>query len=266
MYTCNHCKNKFSNEPYICSSNHKKYCCTRCLPLDLDEPYSFEYFNLVDSIREIDSHIDIIGNLEDRLDLEREVTELSQSTSILIFGDDEGLFYKRQIGVLLSTLDNLYDKIHNIFIKRKFKVRPSIVINCFELKRIVSKEIFDLIIENFEDELKYLTFENIDNPDPVHAVDLDFTRIKLSLDTLATAREFRQIFKSSINHFRKLMNQKQLEALKENSYFIEVIKLYQCVVCGEWEEWSDYTFSESLNLYKCNSWQKCTDYDVYYED
>ncbi|HEY8889066.1 MAG TPA: hypothetical protein VIM70_02240 [Clostridium sp.] len=49
------------------------------------------------------------------IELENEIEELSISYTIEIYGDYEGLFYKRQIGHLLETLNELYNKVHNIF-------------------------------------------------------------------------------------------------------------------------------------------------------
>ena len=58
--------------------NNKKYCSYECVP---------------------ESTIENIKTLEDRIDLENEIEELSTSYAIKIYGDSEGLFYKRQIGL-----------------------------------------------------------------------------------------------------------------------------------------------------------------------
>ena len=39
----------------------------------MDKPYSYEYFNFMGSIRDIESSIENITNLEDRLNLENDV-------------------------------------------------------------------------------------------------------------------------------------------------------------------------------------------------
>jgi hypothetical protein len=107
MYTCNHCKKKLKNEPYMCSNN-KKYCSFECIPESgIDQPYSFQYFILMDRIRDIGVDIENIKSLEDRIDLEDEIEELSTSYTLEIYGDSEGLFYKRQIGLLLETKKQL---------------------------------------------------------------------------------------------------------------------------------------------------------------
>ena len=76
----------------------------------------------MDNINGIEEAIHDIVNRVDRLDLERELEELITYYSLEIYGDDEGLFYKRQIGITLLTLDKLYDKIHNVFKDRKIKL------------------------------------------------------------------------------------------------------------------------------------------------
>lgn len=74
MYTCTHGKKNFNNQPYIAYPSKKKYCSFECIPDSaMDKPYSYEYFNFMDSIRDIESSIENIANLEDRLDLENDV-------------------------------------------------------------------------------------------------------------------------------------------------------------------------------------------------
>jgi hypothetical protein len=100
MYTCSHCKKKFNNESYNCS-NKKKYCSFECIPESrIDKPYSYEHFNLMSGIREIEFDIKNIKTIDDRIDLENKVEELSISYTLEIYGDYEGLFYKRQIGTI----------------------------------------------------------------------------------------------------------------------------------------------------------------------
>jgi hypothetical protein len=266
MYTCNHCKNKFYNEPYISCTNSKKYCCLKCLPENgIDKPYSFEYFNLIDSLREISPRVYHIKTLEDRLGLERDVNELHQSYSILIYGDNEGLFYKKQIAILLSTLNELYSKIHNIFINHKYIIKPSIIIYCEELINLVGEETFFLSLNKFKEVTRHIPFENIDNPDPVKDTYLGFYRIKLCTDSLNSAKQLKKIFNKCLNNFGNNLTQEQLEELKENDYHVTTANLYQCVVCREWEMWEDYSFNKSLKVYQCNSWSKCCEYDDYYD-
>ena len=120
MYTCNHCKIKFKNEPYLCSNN-KQYCSFQCVPEStIDKPYSFEYFNFMDGIRDIEADIENIKTLYDRIELEDKIEELSISYTLEVYGDSEGLFYKRQIALLLETLNELYDKVHNIFLCQRY--------------------------------------------------------------------------------------------------------------------------------------------------
>lgn len=136
MYTCTHCKNKFKNKPFI-GSNNKKYWSRKCIPdSEIDEPYSFEYFNLIESI-------DNIEYIDDRFDLENEVNDLNTSYIIDIFGDDEGLFYKRQIYIQLKTLNKLYDKIHNIFMERKVQLIRAVVIYSGDLLMTIDKELYN---------------------------------------------------------------------------------------------------------------------------
>ena len=124
MYKCSHCKKEFMNQPYICYPNKKKYCSPQCIPdSGVDKPYSFQYFNLIDSIRDIESCIENIKTLEDRIDLENNVNDLSNTYALEIYGEELGLFYNRQISILLPSLDELYNRIHNIFMERKYYLR-----------------------------------------------------------------------------------------------------------------------------------------------
>lgn len=112
MYTCNHCKGEFNNEPYICTNN-KKYCSFECVPESaIDKPCSYEYFNFMDAIRDVELNIKSVKTHNDRVEIENKIEELSISYTLEVYGDCEGLFYKRQIGHLLETLNELYDKVH----------------------------------------------------------------------------------------------------------------------------------------------------------
>ena len=161
MYTCNNCKKKSTNIPYICSNN-KKYCSYECVPdSTIDQPFSFQYFNLMDGIRDFELDIDNIKTLEDRIELENEIEELSTSYTIEIYGDSEGLFYKHQIALVLETLDELYNKVHNIFMETKYTSMPSIIIDWENLKRIIGEKSASRIFEIFKDKLDKFIFNNV---------------------------------------------------------------------------------------------------------
>lgn len=154
MYTCQHCKQKFNNVPYLCCTNGRKYCSLQCFPdSGIDDPYSSMYFNLIETIRDIDSRISGIVLLEGRIELENEVNELATSSFLETYGDNEGLFYKVQIEYLISTLDDLYDKIHDLFMKRKPQLKHGVEIYPDELQQIVGEEATALV--ELEENLKY---------------------------------------------------------------------------------------------------------------
>jgi len=67
-------------------SNNKKYCTFECVPESaIDKPYSYEYFNLMDGIIDIELNINKINTLYDRVELENEIEELSISYTIEIY-------------------------------------------------------------------------------------------------------------------------------------------------------------------------------------
>ena len=82
-------------------------------------------------------------------------------TLLEIYGDYEGLFYKRQIGHLLDTLNELYDKVHNIFMETKYDSMPFVIIYWEELRRIIGEENANLIFDIFKDELDKFIFDNV---------------------------------------------------------------------------------------------------------
>lgn len=52
MHQCNQCNREFTEEPLYSITDDLTYCSDECIPEEAtDEPYSFEYFNLVSSYR-----------------------------------------------------------------------------------------------------------------------------------------------------------------------------------------------------------------------
>jgi len=268
MYTCNHCKKKFTNEPFICS-NKRKYCSMECIPDSvMDKPYSFQYFNLVENIRDIKSRISNIERLDDRIDLENEVTDLHTSYIIDMWGDDEGLYYKRQILILLPTLDTFYDNIHNIFMQRKIQLRRATIICWDYLLQTIGKEIYDMIFSYFQSEMESVPYENVYSYyiSSDRCKELGCFKDKLCVSTLKQAKAIKNIYYKSFNHFKSLLTQKQLETLSDSDDCVYIHTLAYCVVCNEWEDWDDFSFDKNLNLYKCGQWNDCRKYDDYYKD
>ncbi|MCT8978038.1 hypothetical protein N4T77_15705 [Clostridium sp. CX1] len=264
MYTCNHCKKKFNNQPYITYSSKKKYCSFECVPDSaMNRPYSYEYFNFMDSIRDIEARIDNIAALEDRLDLENEIDELSHSLILETYGDDEGLFYKRQLILLAPVLNQLYSKIHNIFIGRKLEQKLAVIIYWDSLVQLFGDELAEMIFRFFESRMSGISCENVYDYD---SQDLGCFKDKLCVNTLEEAENIKNIYIRSLNYFKSLYDEKQPEELDYNDNYISIKTLAHCVVCNEWEDKNDFTFDENLKLYKCNQWNKCFNYDNYYED
>jgi hypothetical protein len=270
MYTCSHCKKKFMNEPYICYPNKKKYCSLECIPDSaIDKPYSFEYFTLIESIRDIQSRIDSIATLDNRIDLEDDVNELYRTYALEIYGDDEGLFYKKHIAIMLSTLDKLYDKIHNIFMERKYESSPAVIIYWEDLINILGKDTARQFFDIFKGEIENFIFENVYfiwSDYKCKTIDFNNYEDKLKFATINDAEEVQQLFLGCLNLFRPEFTEKQLEELDNYSQCITVDTLYNCVACGEWELWERFHFYDNLKLYKCDEHCACDEYDHLYLD
>ncbi len=265
MYTCNHCKNKFKNKHFI-GSNNKKYCSRKCIPNSvMDEPYSFEYFNLIESINDIESRISDIKDIDDRFDLENEVNNLSTSYTIDMLGDDEGLFYKKQIYIELKTLDKLYDEIHNIFIDRKVQLKRAVTIYWDDLRSIVGNEIYNMILKCFLEKMKGIHYEILDFlcAVPIKSTEIGYHTDKLHVKTLEQAKNIKKIYYQSVKQYKSKLTDKQLDEIYN---WISIDKLAYCVVCKEWEPWDNFFLDEKLNVYKCGVWNDCSKYDDYYED
>lgn len=268
MYTCTHCKNKFKNQPFI-GSNNKKYCSRKCIPNSvMDEPYSFEYFNLIESINDIESRISGIKDIDDRFELENEVNNLSTSYIADMFGDNERLFYKRQIYIQLKSLDKLYDKIHNIFIERKVKLRRAVIIYWDDLLSIVGNEIYSMILKCFQEKMKDITYEILDflYADPTSNTEIGDHTNKLHVKTLRQAQNIKKIYYKSVNQFKSKLSNKQLDSLSSANDCIDIQNFAYCVVCKDWESWDDFSFDEKLNVYRCGIWMDCSKYEGYYND
>lgn len=267
MYTCNHCKKKFTNQPFKCS-NKRNYCSRECMPDSvMDKPYSFQYFNLVESIRDIESRINDIKYLENRIDLENEVNNLSNCYTIDMFGDDEGLYYKKQILMLLSTSDKLYDKIHNIFMERKYHSSPAVIIYWENLKNILGYDNSRLIFDDFKEKVENFVFENVYfiwSDYVCKVVDFDNYEDKLKFGTVSDAKEVEELFLECLNEYKSEFTEEQLENLDIYSNCIKVDTLYRCVVCKQWELWECFVFYDDLNLYKCDEHCSCIECDSPY--
>jgi hypothetical protein len=272
MYTCNHCKKKLKNEPYMCSNN-KKYCSYECVPAStIDKPYSYQYFSLMDGIRDIEVDIENIKTLYDRIELENKIEELSISYTLETYGDDEGLFYKRQIGLLLETLNELYDKVHNIFMETKYDSMPFVIINWEDLKRIIGEANAKLIFDIFKDELDKFIFDNVYFTwSDYKCKTIDFSyESKLKFATMHDAKIvgelYRDSFKDCNNECILDLTNEQLEELNTYTDCIDIFTLYRCVVCEGWEQWECFTFYDKLKLYKCDEHCGCDEYDHHYQD
>ncbi|GKU29300.1 hypothetical protein [Clostridium folliculivorans] len=265
MYTCNHCKNKFKNIPYVAYPNKKKYCSLNCMPDSaIDRPYSFQYANLIDCLRDIEIRIDNIVSLDDRIELENEVTDISSSYTLEAYGDDEGLFYKQQIIKLLPTIDELYDKIHNIFRERKLRLRLATVITWDSVIQLFGKDLSEMIFSYFESRMSGIAYQNLYDTLSEYSIDLGYFKDKLYVNTLAEAENIKNIYMESLNYFKSLFTEQQLNELDCYDNFVAIKNLAYCVVCHEWENEADFSFDEELGLYKCNQWYNCYDYENYY--
>lgn len=269
MYTCNHCKKKFNNEPYNCS-NKKKYCSFECIPQSgIDKPYSYQYFNLMGGIREIEFDIKNIKTLDDRIDLENKVEELSISYTLEIYGDYEGLFYKRQIGLLLKVLDELYTRVHLIFSETKYDSSPAVIINWDDLKRIIGLENATLIFDVFKDKIETFIFENVYlvwSDYKCRTIDFHNYEDKLRFATISDATEVGELFNSCFNECSLGLTDKQLGELDNYTNCIDINTLHRCVVCRQWELWERFTYYDNLKLYKCDEHCGCFEYDHLYQD
>lgn len=268
MYTCNHCKNKFRNKPFV-GSNNKKYCSRKCTPNSvIDGPYSFEYFNLIESINDIESRVSDIKDIDDRFNLENEVNDLKTSYIIDMLGDDEGVFYKRQIYIELKTLNKLYDKIHNTFMNKKVRLRRAVIIYWDELRSIVGNEIYNMILKRFQEKMKDVTYETLDFlfADPTYNNEIGHHTDKLHVKTLRQAQNIRKTYHENFNQYKSKLTNEQLNSLSCSNDCIAIENLAYCVVCKEWEPWDNFFFDKKLNVYRCGIWMDCSKYDDYYND
>jgi hypothetical protein len=260
MYTCNHCKNKFTNQPFKCS-NRRNYCSRKCIPESvMDKPYSFEYFNLVENICDIESRINDIKSLKNRIDLENEINDLNNSYTINMLGDDEGLYYKKQTLMLLPTLDKLYDKIHNIFVGKKYDSTPAVIIYWHDLKNILGYNNAKLIYNNFKEKIENFVFENVYFTRSGYVckiVNFNNSEDKIKFSTITDARRVEGLFSECLNEYISRLTEEQLNSLGCYANCIEINILYHCVVCEHWELCESFKFYDDLNLYKCDKHHSC---------
>jgi hypothetical protein len=150
--------------------------------------------------------------------------------------------------------------------KRKPQLKPGVFIDRYELDWIVGKEILVSALNELEEKLKHSSLQNLYWEKPTANFNIEIGYIKLVFPTIEESKKIARFFKKSINKYRSRLTKMQIENLKNNDYFIYVIKFCQCPVCREWEDYEGFTFNHSLNLFKCNQWEDCDNYDDYYKD
>lgn len=255
MYTCNHCKKKFNNKPFICSNN-KKYCCLKCTPdSEMNKPYAFQYFNLIESIQNIELSIMEIKYLYDRTNLEDELNDLQTTYIIDMWGENESLYYKRQIQKTILSFDDIYQDINNIFITRKTVLRSAVVIYWYDLQTIIGKKLTKFILDSFIEDIRLHyngVFENV-SPGAWPSYQIGEHIDRLCVNTLDNAIEIRRIFYKYLVTNKKLMTKKQRKQLSIESLCIRIKELCYCVNCGFWEDSEEFAINEELNIYQCSS-------------
>ena len=123
-------------------------------------------------------------------------------TPLEIYGDSEGLFYKRQIGLLLETLDELYNKVHNIFMETKYDSMPFVIINWEDLKRIIGEENAKLIFDIFKDKLDKFIFDNVYftwSDYKYKTIDFSYYEDKLKFATMRDAKIVGKLYRDNFN-------------------------------------------------------------------
>lgn len=221
----------------------------------MDKPYSFQYFSLIENIQNIELSIKVVENIYDRTNLEEELDELQRTYIIDMLGEDEGLYYKRQIQKTLLYFDDIHKDIHNIFITRKATLRIAVVIYWDDLQIIIGKQLTKVILDSFIDAIDLYyngTFENVyPGAWPSYQIGEDTDR--LCVNTFANAIEIRRIFFKCLAIYKKLMTKEQRERLSVDPLCIRIKKLSYCVNCGFWEDIEEFAINEELNIYQCSS-------------
>ncbi|MEK5357915.1 hypothetical protein [Paenibacillus sp. FSL L8-0709] len=260
MHQCNQCNREFTEEPLYSITDDLTYCSDECIPEEAtDEPYSFEYFNLVSSYRHFAKEKKKVENLTDREDLENEMDLVIEEYKSIYFGDSEGLYYRARILSLYEKFLQLYEDVHNCLLENN-EVYYAVIICWDELHGSIDNELTNFIYEDILDELsnESLYYRNLtwdttkeDEISPSHYKDI------ICFKSIEDQTRFSNIVEAVfVKHQNgdNTLNKGFDEAVLEMFYCPTVKK---CPVCGYWEDVDDFSFDEEFNLSICNQNSAC---------
>lgn len=260
MPNCNKCNKNITQEPFYSITNQKPYCSKNCLPDEaFDKLYSFEYMNLVSAFRYFNSEKYSIEILEDRVNLENEMDEIIEDYKSYYLGDSENSFYKSQIIRLYKNILTLYDEIHNILIDKESFEYYGITIYWDDLKRDVVKDKLQNIFNELTQGLKHsnIIFENL-SYDAFNKNEIRLTNYK-DVICVESEEEQNKVIRILMDIFQKY----EPSLIYDDETFVDYIhfgKIKQCLVCLHWEDESDFSFDDGLNVEACSQWDSCRNF------
>lgn len=230
-YICGKCRCVFNEEPYLSISNKNTYCSWECIPeAGMNKTYSYEYFQLVDIVRDLKEKLAGIGNYTERDEFINELDLAVQQHYDILTSDGEGTFYGELICSLINNLLSIDQEICNFHMNVN---KPAICV----LYCDVPDKIGDIIGEevgkypNWEgnrpyfylDGRNYMIFEN---------------------------RVFRdKCFSDIIKKLRKY--DKEFDVQGSDGFY--TLNVRYCEGCGCFEDEDEFTLREEMNWYVCES-------------
>lgn len=259
MPNCTRCNKEITQEPYYSITNEKPYCSENCLPdRAFDQLYSFEYMKLVSSYRYFESQKYYIDNFKDRVNLENEIDETIEEYKTYYLSDSENNFYKSQIIRLYENLNNLYDEVNNFLINTESEsfVYYGITIAWDDLRQALEETKLHEIFYQLNQGLKNnkMNFRNLSS----FAFNENKIQVENFKDVICVETEEEQ--KVIICILMEVIKKIEPSLIYDEISFVDYIhsgKIKNCPVCLHWEDESEFSFDEELNVYACFQWDAC---------
>ncbi|AEF93536.1 hypothetical protein Desca_0649 [Desulfotomaculum nigrificans CO-1-SRB] len=232
MNKCKKCKKVFEEEPFYSITDYNTYCSMDCLPDEaLEHPYSFEYFQLVDIVRDIEDSVKNLSNYYERDELLDDIDlAIVQHTDIYL-NEGEGTFYGTHAMALIKKLMDIFETTREWQLDIK---KPAIKISWYELP--------DQVVKDILEELRIF--------------ECDFNINSGYFDTAITQIIFfedegtRNIcYESVLGVAKKFMQDYD----NDPADYISLITAKYCEGCLWYEDETEFEYHDEVNLYVCQS-------------
>jgi hypothetical protein len=198
---------------------------------------------------------DGIETFDERVELENEMEEVIRQYRDLLWGDDEGNFYKREMFLLFDRMNRLHEEVHDILLHKEDQVYYAVMISWAEMFD-EEKEYAQTILELIEDELKNgpVFYWNV-GWDAKDEEQIGSYRDILCVENEADHVKMIDMIQSVSEKFQDPQTREIIDGIL--SYYISPCKVKKCRVCLYWEDVDNFSFDSEGNVFACHQSWNC---------